>query len=493
MPLSLARSAAALLLCTALAAPALAAQPDPFFPEFGNTGFEVLDYDIAIDASALPRIRAEASLAIVVRQQLGSLSLDLRDALAVSRVTVDGTRATFTQAGDKLTVTPRQPLADGARATVRIVYAGTPDPLPDPTYPNPQGELPLGWLTAPDGGVYVVSEPVGASSWYPANDVPTDKATFSFAITVAEPLTAAASGLPLGVVDNGDTRTFRFRVAQPMTSWQATLHINDYVEVESLQFNKIPIRNYITENVNRTERAALSRTPQYMRFLTKQVGVYPYDSYGNAIVEDPDLYYALETGTLSTYPSDFINEEVLVHELTHQYFGNAVAIRRWEDIWIAEGFATYFETLWTYRDDPTAFDEAMRSLHAFLVANEIPAPVISSPFDLFATTVYYRGGVALYALRLKVGDAVFDDIVQTFYGLYRNKNVSTQQFIDLAVEISGDGSVRPFLRDWLLEDPVPELDGAARAAKVSQAERAAVGEAIVRTSKSVHRPHLSVR
>lgn len=491
---TVARMSAALLLGTAAVGPAVAANPDPFFPEFGNTGYGVDRYSIDIDATELPAITASATIDVVAHERLTSMSLDLRDALEVSRVTVEGgIPAQFVQRDDKLTITLPEAVESGARLRVDIDYAGIPDPLPDPTYPNPQGELPLGWLTTPAGAIYALSEPVGASSWYPANDVPTDKAKFSFEITVPEGVTAAANGLPRGVIDNGDTKTFRFSMRQPMTTWLATIHINNFRAVDKLAYQDIAIRNYISKNVSDQERALMAETPNYMEFMARKVGPYPFDSYGNVVVDDPNLYYALETQTLSTYPSDFVEEGVLVHELAHQWFGDAVTIRHWDDIWIAEGFATYFEYLYPNRDDPAAFDETMRSLYAYCERNNIGKIVIDSPFDLFSAAVYYRAGVMLYALQLKVGDDVFFDIVQEFYKTNRNKNVSTQAFIDTAVSVSGDQSVRPLLRAWLFEDALPSLGGTAQAARVSADQRAAMGEALVKASKSRHRPFVAAK
>jgi aminopeptidase N len=225
-----------------------------------------------------------------------------------------------------------------------------------------------------------------------------------------------------------------------------------------------------------------------MRMLENYAGPYPFNAYGSVVVDDPALNYALECGAMSVFPSTFIDEGVVAHELAHQWFGNSVTVKEWKDIWLAEGFATYFEFLYPDRTDPDSFDEQMRAIYAYLVRNEIPAPVISSPYDLFGAQVYYRGAVTLYSLQLKVGDKVFKDIIKTWYQTYRFKNASTIDFINVAVAVSGDDSVRPFLRDWLFRDRVPPLVGAPpRMSAATEAALAERGAALVAAHERGHR------
>ena len=101
---------------------------------------------------------------------------------------------------------------------------------------------------------------------------------------------------------------------------------------------------------------------------------------------DPALYYALETQTMSTFPKDGIDEATVAHELAHQWFGDAVTVAQWRDLWLAEGFATYLEFLWDYRGDRGALDAAFNRLYAYAVQNKIGPAVVSFPRTYSPTT-----------------------------------------------------------------------------------------------------------
>ena len=178
------------------------------------------------------------------------------------------------------------------------------------------------------------------------------------------------------------------------------------------------------------------------------------------MVDDPELYYALETQAMSTFQSTEVDELTVMHELAHQWFGNSITVAEWRDLWLAEGFATYFEFLWEFRGDQAGFDRAMVGLHAFVVREGIGPAVVSRPQDLFALNTYYRGALTLQALRLTVGDRAFERILRSWYRTYRHGNATSGDFIELAAGIGGK-AVRPLLRAWLYETPVPPLPGSS--------------------------------
>ena len=110
------------------------------------------------------------------------------------------------------------------------------------------------------------------------------------------------------------------------------------------------IRSFLTKGTPDSDALRrCGKTPAMMDFFEKVVGPYPFDAYGAVTVDDPALYYALETQAMSTFPSTDVDDLTVVHELAHQWFGDAVTVARWRDLWLAEGFATYFEYLWPYR------------------------------------------------------------------------------------------------------------------------------------------------
>lgn len=446
--------AAALAAALGAASPALAI--DSFFPEFGNNGIDVESYLLELDVSPpKKRIDATARLSIVAQKKLDVFRLDL-SGLKVTAVLVNGQPALFEKRRAKLVIRPNAEIAKGERFNVAIAYEGAPTAIEDPTDPR----FELGWFRY-GGGSYVVSEPVGASSFYPANDEPTDKATFRFEITVPDDYTAVANGVPdkTRTVAGGRKR-FSWRMDQPMTTWLATVQINKYDLRKTSTASGVPLRIYTTPGA-RGDAKRYAKAREMIPFIEAIAGPYPFDAYGSVTVDDPELYYALETQGMSTFPSGAAGQGLVAHELAHQWFGNAVTIRDWADIWMAEGYATYFETLWPNRNSSAAFDRAMRGLYDYAASRNLGPAVVEDGTQIFSDRVYVRGALALYALRLKIGEEAFNAVTRAFVDRFRHKNATTQDFILTAIQVSGDtsGDIRELLNDWLYRPGMPSLPG----------------------------------
>jgi aminopeptidase N len=249
---------------------------------------------------------------------------------------------------------------------------------------------------------------------------------------------------------------------QPMTTWLATVHVNKFTSNFSRAPDDTPIRVYASPGTPPEDVPKYALAGRMLTHFERLIGPYPFDSYGSAIVDDPELFYALETQAMSTFPVDVHGSADFVsHELAHQWFGNSVSVKRWEDLWLAEGPATFFEFVWAHRNDPAAFEAAMRNNYAFVVQQGFGSNIVQDPVDLFDPGIYYRGAATLYALQLEVGKPTFYRILKTFLTVYRYRNVTSEDFIRTAVFVSRDGSVRELLEAWIYEEPVPPLPGMA--------------------------------
>jgi aminopeptidase N len=375
---------------------------------------------------------------------------------------VNGSAASFTRKGQELTITPSAGLRRGRDFSVRVVYAGHANYVLDPDKSKD------GWIPT-DDGAFVVNEPQGSPTWFPANDTPKDFATYDFAITVPEGKTALANGLLVSTTDNGDTTTWRWREDRPMVTYLTTA-TNGVFELRTGTIAGVPEYNAVDPNTRRFGQknpepelawSRLAVQPAALQFLINLYGPYPFESIGAIVDYAPNVFYSLESQTKPNYwviPSEL----TIVHELAHQWFGDAVVLERWPDMWLNEGFATWSEWIWNehkgVKSAQQQFDELYATPEDSSAGEDLwfPAPnALADASELFHTPVYDRGAMTLQALRQKVGEATFLDIVRSWYAENRYSNVTTADFIALAERKSGQ-QLDQFFDAWLFEEGRPE-------------------------------------
>jgi aminopeptidase N len=246
-----------------------------------------------------------------------------------------------------------------------------------------------------------------------------------------------------------------------MASYLTTLLIGDIELVDAGEVNGVTIRHAFASSRSELAKADFAVVPGILDVFERLFGPHPFEVYGAAVV-DAEIGFALETQTLSVFSGDLVTgdgqfEFVIAHELAHEWFGNNVSVADWSDIWLNEGFATYAEFLWFEASVPGYdIDAQVRFAHGDqpLVSDVL----VGDPggFDLFDAAVYNRGGITLHALRRTIGDDAFFATLQTFNERFGGGNVTTQDFIDVAEEISGQDLV-DFFDAWLYQAELPDL------------------------------------
>jgi aminopeptidase N len=430
---------------------------DEYFPTLGNPGYDVahytldLHYDPAVDVLAgTATIQAQAT------EPLDEFHLDL-DGLEVESVAVDRTEARFDRQDTELVVTPAEPVADDARFTTTVDYSGVPSP-------DVEGSLRLeiGWI-ATDDGSFVLSEPDGARTWFPANDHPSDKASYSFRVTVPDPFVAVANGLMTDKQSGAGETTYVWEAADPMATYLVEVAVGNFVIEDGGTAATVPIRNVYAEDIADEAAQVAALTPDMMALFSEQFGPYPFDTYGVLVIDHP-IGVAIETQTLSLFGSDSIGgggfeaiggaDVIFAHELAHQWFGNAVSPARWQDIWLNEGFATYAQWLWEEHSAGVPVARSARSAYEAMRAFAGPPPGDPGVGGLFSGSVYQRGALTLQALRVEVGDDAFFGILRTYYERFNGKSVTTDDFVAVAEDVSGL-DLDALFQAWLYELALP--------------------------------------
>ncbi|MGB3737110.1 MAG: M1 family metallopeptidase [Ilumatobacter sp.] len=438
---------------------------DPYVGDFGNGGYDVESYDLEIEWDPdSTRLDGAATIVAIATQELSAFNLELTG-FDVSSVEIDGEPATFVRDDDELMIVPRsEPIPNGETFTTVIEYAGTPV---DNEFIAGEVGRPSGWHTR-DGFVFVAGEPLSASTFHPANDHPSDKASFTYRITAPSDLTVAANGTledTTTVTDDvaGNRTTWTFVQPDPQATYLTTLVIGDFTVIDDgTSDSGVPVRNVIDTELVDELGPIFDAQPEMIDAFEELFGPYPFEVYGSVVVND-SFGGALETQTLSIFGTDVVGfgdgQAIVAHELAHQWFGNSVSVERWEDIWLNEGFASYGEALWSEASDPDfSYDRWIRRLLRAGPALErhVQDP---GPGELFSPQVYLRGAFTLHALRVRVGDEVFFDILQTWNERFGGANASTDDFQSLSEELSGE-ELDEFFDEWLRTEALPdELDG----------------------------------
>ncbi|UYM07458.1 M1 family metallopeptidase [Solicola gregarius] len=429
---------------------------DPYFPKYGNGGYRVAHY--GIDVTYHPKSRRLVGNTVVrarAKQRLTRFNLDLL--VRAKRVRVNGKRVRFRQSKHELVIRPRHAIRRGKRFRVRVAYAGEPGSIRwhgrTAFKTNPRLALAAG-------------QPNVAPWWFPSNDHPSDKARYAIDLTVPTGRQAISNGRLAGRVRHGSMTTWRWRPRKPMATYLAFATFGDYRIRRGRTQGGQPYLYAVEKHIGRkTDRAAwrsLRATGRVTRFLAKRWGRYPYGQIGGVVTRR--FTTALENQTRPVYDASFFhnlkrpaNTSIIAHEMAHQWFGDAVAIRRWRNIWLNEGYATYSAWMWSQRLGRNTVKQLFhynykRPASAKYWRFKVADP---GPRRLFHDAVYTRGAMTLHALRRTIGSKDFFALSRRW--VHRNNGIgSEREYRRLAEHISGKDLDRFFHR-WVHARHKPKL------------------------------------
>ena len=462
VPITLPRTVAPKSVATELVAADVA--PDSTHPY--RPGVDVTHYafDLTLPASG-SLIQARAAISVGRRLSVDTLVLDLMS-LTVDSVLVGDKPRTFLR--DSATI--RIPLLpdDGAALSVVVVYHGEPT---DGLIIKETAER--GWSAFGDNW------PNRARYWLPTVDHPSDKATVSWTVVAPSGLTVVANGAQIltaasstssGPIAQGMIRT-RYQISAPIPTYLmviAAAKMNRTVVSTPSGVGGIAQAVYTFPQETSYVPGPFVDAGKIVEFFTKTAGPFAYEQLNH--LQSATRFGGMENATAIFYSDNaFKNHSVstalIAHETAHQWFGDAVTPRRWQDVWLSEGFASYFAPLYVQHTlGDSAFHAVMDQIRTQILAASVvlSRPVVdtvgaTTPNELLNANSYQKGAFVLHMLRADIGDDAFFQGIREYQKSYRNGTATTDN-LRVCFEKAAGASLVPFFDQWLHRPGYADLD-----------------------------------
>jgi aminopeptidase N len=386
----------------------------------------------------------------------GPLVLDLVNQMKVDSAFVNGQPALFNQGASTVSVTLDRAYLSGESFSVDVFYEGIP--------------LATGFGSfefvshAGDPWVYSLSEPSGARDWWPCKDDPSDKADSSdVVVTCDSSFKVGSNGTLVSVVQNGDgTSTTHWQERYPIASYLISIALTNYAQFSNWfrysATDSMEVLNYVLPEHLSDALATLPKTLDMLSVYSNLFGLYPFirEKYGQAEFGSGG---AMEHQTMTSTTT--FSEDVISHELAHQWFGDMITCRTWADLWLNEGFAQYCSGLFREKEyGMSSYWTYMNSQMSLAVeaVGAIGVPDTSSVRNLFdGARIYSKGATVLHMLRHVLGDRVFFQCMRTYADspALRYSTASIADFQTVCESVSGK-NLDYFFREWIYGVGFPE-------------------------------------
>ena len=437
-----------------------------------QTAYDVHSYDLRVEV--FPERKALAGRVVVqatAQDSLRHFVLNLDRRLTVdSAWTRNGTRLPVDRREEENQLWMRLPEPKGPGETlgIRVAYRGSPRPAPDPPW-----EGGITWARTSDGRPWVATscQLGGADLWWPAKDFLGDEPdSMNIEVTVPRPLMGTSNGRLESVEGKaGERRTFHWKVHAPINPYGVAIAVAPYRAVrtsyESNSGRTLPLVLFALPSHETAARQALSGYRRQLRFLENTLGPFPFQEDKIGVAETP--FAGMEHQTLVAhngplgqrgglgYNAPF--DVLMLHEVAHEWMGNSVTAAGWKDLWLHEGFATYLEALYMeeIRGD-TAYVRVVERFRREAESAEPAGPIAwREPVEArraYRRALYYRGALTLHALRRRIGEQSFLELLRRF--AQPTRRASTADFIQEAEGIAGH-DLTPFFERWLFAESLP--------------------------------------
>ena len=377
--------------------------------------------------------------------------------MSVSAVTCNGKAAAFAHENDRLRITLASPSTAGSEVSCTTTYKGVP-----------AGGLRIIENIHGERTAFSENWPNNARHWLPMIDHPYDKATGEFVVTAPSRYQVVANGLLVEETDlPGDVRRTHWKQSVPIASWLYAVGMARFSARQYATSKGIPQQVWVfPQDAATGQRVFDSTGRRAFDFFSEQIGPYSYEKLAH--VQAAGLGGGTEHATVIFYGEKGVasGSAPVVHEVAHQWWGNAVTERDWDDVWLSEGFATYFTLLYAEQfDGRDAFVRGLRNSRDRILQLEKKMPDtpivhrnLSDMRRVLNQFVYQKGGWTLHMLRYVMGTERFWDGIREYYRLYQNRNASTDD-LQLVMESHAGTDLTWFFSQWLTRSGVPALKG----------------------------------
>lgn len=376
---------------------------------------------------------------------IDTIVLNFYDNMKISSLSLNNTRVDFNHSNNKIFVPYK--LINCDTVSILIKYHGTPKRV------GLSGFV-FGSING-NSLVYNINEPEYASSWFPCNDIPSDKAMLDMRIENSKKFISASNGKLISENETDSTRIFHYKTFYPISTYLISVYSSEYSVLKDYyitpQKDTLPLFYYVLPGQEEKAKIDFEEHPSMLRFLSDTFGAYPFMKEKYAVAVFLWQMGAMENQTITGLGSNFITgkkyfNDMLLHELAHHWWGNSVAPKEWKDIWLNEGFATYSEALY----NEWKFGESVLANEMYKIKQDFDG-IVYDPQNLFGNLVYNKGAWILHMLRREVGDSTFFLMLKKYHKLYQYSSASTSDFINVAEETSKkDLSI--FFNQWLFND-----------------------------------------
>lgn len=417
---------------------------------------DVHKYDLSFDLYPENKILYAQTILTgkILDKNIESIDLNFYDNFEIEKILLNGEITDFINEDTRLSIPYNSLIGDDFK--IEVYYKGSPKKvgLAGFVFGKRNGE----------SLVYNLSEPTYASSWFPCNDLPFDKTLLEISITNDSSAISVSNGVLLDVETNGSRRTYNWKTEYPISTYLIAIYSADYVYFSDryISLSKADTMNidyYVLPDKLEDAKIDFEGHVKMMEVLAEMFGEYPFIKEKYGVAEFLWFPGAMEHQTITGVSSNMISgknfyEDTYVHELAHQWWGNAVSPKSWKDIWLNEGFATYSEALYYEAvSGAKALQSTMMSKY-----NTNFSGSLANPGDfLFTRTMYDKGAWVLHMLRWEIGDSAFFETLRTYYESFKYSNASISDFKKVCEEVSKK-NLDKFFEQWVSREGIIELE-----------------------------------